>query len=124
MISFQEGRQIAEAQAWAEHGKRNGWWYIYGRRMAPFVLAVAAIALLVAGVRWAVLRVSQLFSGSMDVDVPGLAWLVAGGLFLLTVLAIKGRAYHQRSVGVLVVTGAGVVAMWLGFGLYLIGATG
>lgn len=125
-ISYRDGMEIAEAAAFAKMGERNSWWFVWGKRLAPVAAVAVGLAAVGYGLHWLWERTASLFAGEIRLsgDLGGGTIVVGVVLFVLTVLAVRGRANSVRSFGMLLLTGAGILAMWGGFAMFVIAAAG
>lgn len=122
-VSWQEGMDLAEREAWRTKGKEYRNWFVYGKRLTPPLLALAALGGLGWAAHWIWTRATGALSG--DLHVPGGATVFVAVLLALgSFLALRGRSGTIRSTGAIALTVLVVLVVWAAFILFLIGAVG
>jgi hypothetical protein len=122
-LSIEEGRAIAERQAWAETGKKHRWWFTRGRRYTPRVLILVALGAAGYGVHalavWAGTAIETVRAPAAHAGPPAGLWIVAVLLCATTVLGLRAANRAIRFLPA-AATYLGLLIAWcglIGYGL-------
>jgi hypothetical protein len=127
-ISWREGMELAEREAWRTKGKEHHNLFVYGR-FIPWVLGAAVLGALGLGAKWAWDRTIGALGSNTDTapgaiahsGVPAWIWIGAVVLVIVSVLAIRGRPGYARQLSTIALIGFGLALVWLAFGAFVIG---
>jgi hypothetical protein len=127
-LSWREGMEVAEREAWRTKGKKHSDLFVYGR-FIPWVLGAVVLGALGYGAKWAWDRLTAVLGSNTDTapgaaahaGVPSWVWMAGIVLAIATVLVLRGRAYVVRGPGVMLAIVAGVAIVWLGFIAFILG---
>jgi hypothetical protein len=128
-LSWREGMEIAEHEAWRTKGKEHHNLFVYGR-FIPWALGAVVLGALGYGAWWAWNRLTAALGSSTDTapgavahsGVPAWVWIAGIVLAIVTVLAVRGRPGYARQLTTLALIITGLALAWLALGAFALGA--